>query len=120
MSDIDAYLAKLSGEQHEALEALRDLIHATVPGLRETMKYKMPTFETTDVVCSMAAQKHHMALYMCSPALVDTYRDKMAHLSVGKGCIRFKKLADLPLETIAELLAACAQEPGYHAKGARM
>ena len=39
--------------------------------------------------------------------------DRLETVDLGKGCLRFKKLADLPLDTVAEILERAAEEPGF-------
>ena len=56
---VDAYLADLS----EALTALRELTLETVPGVDESMQYRMPTYNLAgQSVCAMASQKRYMSL----------------------------------------------------------
>ena len=101
--DVDEYLRDLDPERQAALEQIRALIFQTVPGVSETMKYRMPTYELDDVVVSMASQKHYMSLYM-DTELVAKHQADLSHLNCGKSCIRFKRLDDLPLETIKRII----------------
>jgi uncharacterized protein YdhG (YjbR/CyaY superfamily) len=104
MGSVDEYLAGLEPERRAALSALRSAILATVPGATETMKYRMPTYEVADAaLCAFASQKRYMSLYMDTD-LVERHRGKLAGLSVGKSCIRFRKLEDLPLQTVRSIL----------------
>jgi uncharacterized protein YdhG (YjbR/CyaY superfamily) len=86
-----------------ALEQLRALVFATVPGAVETMRYRLPTYELDGVLCSFASQKHYMSLYM-DVRLVEKHKAELGHLDVGKSCIRFKRIADLPLDTVRGIL----------------
>ena len=70
---------------------------------QETMQYRMPTFELNEVVCALASQKHYISLYM-DVDLVEEHRAELAHLDVGKSCIRFKKIEDLPMDTVRQIL----------------
>ncbi len=54
-------------------------------------------------MCALASQKQYMSLYM-DTSLVEKYRQELAGLDVGKSCIRFKRLEDLPLETVRRIL----------------
>jgi len=101
--EVEAYFQALAPERRSALEELRSLILEVAPDVVETMKYRMPTYEYEDVLCSLASQKHYMSLYM-DTGIVEKYREKLAGLSVGKSCIRFKRLEDLPLDTIRQML----------------
>jgi len=112
-TEIDDYICALSADRREALAALRNFIHDSVPDLSESMAYKMPTFETTDIVCSLASQKNYMSLYVCAVDLVAQRKQELSHLNCGKSCIRFKKFDDLPLDTIRDILVASAESPGF-------
>lgn len=105
---VDAYLEGLAPDRREALTRLRSLVLETVPEAEETMRYSMPTYERDgEVLCSFASQKHYMSLYM-DVDLVEEHSDELAHLDVGKSCIRFKKLERLPLDTVRTILTETA------------
>jgi uncharacterized protein YdhG (YjbR/CyaY superfamily) len=119
---VDAYLAGLAPDRREALSNLRQIILDAAPGAKETMRYRMPTYEYGDgVLCSLASQKHYMSLYM-DTGLVEQHRGELGGLSVGKSCIRFRQLEDLPLETVRvilrETLANAGPEPLERERGA--
>jgi len=73
------------------------------------MRYRMPTYELDEVICSFASQKHYMSLYM-DVELVEQHSDALKHLDVGKSCIRFRNIRDLPLETVQQILKETAQK----------
>ncbi len=102
-AEVDAYIQKLSTDRTDALSALRDLVRETVPQAQETMRYRMPTYELDEVICSFASQKHYMSLYL-DTMLVDRYRKQFGKLDVGKSCVRFKRLEDLPLGVVRQIL----------------
>jgi hypothetical protein len=64
-------------------------------------------------LASLGAQKSHMALYMMSVYGDDklrswfekAYKASGKKLDMGKACVRFKKLDDLPLAVISEAIA---------------
>ena len=103
--EVAAYLDALTPERRAALEAVRALILEAAPDVNETMRYRMPTYEYTDddMLCALASQKQYMSLYM-DPLVVERHREELKGLSVGKSCIRFRKLEALPLETIRQML----------------
>jgi len=63
---------------------------------------------------ALASQKNHMAVYLSGlysdPDLlewfVEEYKSTGKKLDMGKSCVRFKKLENLPLELIGEAIAA--------------
>lgn len=111
--EVDAYIAAQPAEKRETLEAVRALVHETIPGATEGIRYKMPAFLTTDVVCTLAAQKSYFGLYVCNPALLDKHREALSDLNLGKGCIRFKALDAVPIAALKAVLLDAAKEPGW-------
>lgn len=100
---VRAYLEALPPERRSALETLRALVREVVPGAEETFKYRMPTYELDGMVCAFASQKRYMSLYV-EPEIVSGHMEALTRLNVGKSCIRFRHLEDLPLDTIKEML----------------
>jgi len=103
------YLEKLNAERREALSLLRSLIVSTVPDAVETMKHKMPAYNYRDaVLAAFASQKHYMSLYV-EPRTLDGHREELRHLDLGKSCVRFKHLDQLPLEIVRTILTETVQ-----------
>jgi uncharacterized protein YdhG (YjbR/CyaY superfamily) len=101
---IDDYLEALPPERERAVSTLRELILETIPEAEESLRYKMPTYEAAgDFLAAVASQKHYLSLYMNSD-LVAAHKDELVHLDCGKSCIRFKRLDDLPLDTVRVIL----------------
>jgi len=71
----------------------------------------MPTYELEDVVCAVASQKHYMSLYM-DTFLVEKYRSTLGNLDIGKSCIRFKRINDLPLNIVKKILVETVKRKG--------
>jgi len=60
---VDAYIASRAAFAQPILSHIRDLAHASIPGLTETIKWSMPSF-TRDgkIVFHIAAFKEHATL----------------------------------------------------------
>ena len=120
------YLANLPQERREVISAIRDLILENLPeGYQETINWGMLSYEVPlesypDTYnqkplnyIGLAAQKNYNSLYLMSvyqnPAdyqeLMDAFDAMGVKPNMGKSCIRFKKLDQLPLETISRLIA---------------
>ncbi len=83
---------------------MRSLILATVPDALESVKYKMPTYDCDGaMLCAFTSQKRYMSLYM-EPRIVDRHRPELKHLNLGKSCIRFKSIDQLPLDIVGQML----------------
>jgi uncharacterized protein YdhG (YjbR/CyaY superfamily) len=102
--EVDAYMENVDNEAHrEALAQLRVMIHEIQPDIAEKFEYKMPVFDYNGQICGMSSRKNYISLY-CKPEIVDRHRDALGKLNVGKGCIRFRKLSDLPLDTVRTII----------------
>ena len=100
---ITQYLKELPVERQAALGQLRSLINRIAPDASEGMAYGMPVFGD---ICAFASQKHYMAFYVCDLDIVDAHRSQFGKLNCGKGCIRFKRIEDLPMSAIESILKA--------------
>jgi len=68
---VDAYLASLPEWQAARCQELRDLIHAAVPGITETVKRRVqPYFVQQGNVCALLAAKDHVNLFLYDGAIV--------------------------------------------------
>ena len=123
---VEAYLAELPAERREAVETVRRTILANLPdGYEEQMSFGMigyvvPLSRYPDTynkqplaLAALASQKRHMAVYLNNvygdPATLEWFTAAYAasgkRLDMGKSCVRFKRLADLPLDVIGETIA---------------
>ena len=107
--EVDNYLEELDPQRRAALTQVRSLILETVPDALESMKYRMPTYDYGGaMLCEFASQKHYVSLYM-DTALVDKHREELKHLDLGKSCIRFKSIDQLPLDIVRKMLEETVQ-----------
>jgi hypothetical protein len=123
---VEQYLQELPEERRAVISAVRDLVLRNLPaGYREGMSFWMigwhvPLEDYPDTYnrqplafAALAAQKNYYALYL-NCVYQDTARDAWLReefakagkkLDMGKSCIRFKKLDDLPMEVIGQAIA---------------
>lgn len=101
---VDDFLAELPEPVRRDLAQLRAMIHAEVPQAVEGMNYGMPVYKVPGqpILCAFTAQKHYLAFYV--GRVPDALRDRMAGFSLGKGCVRFKKLDVDKLAVLRDLL----------------
>jgi uncharacterized protein YdhG (YjbR/CyaY superfamily) len=109
---VDDYIAKQDAERQAPLQKIRSTIFDLIPNVTETFKYNMPTYELDEVVVSLAAQKHYFSLYM-DTELVARYRQELGHLDCGKSCVRFKRLEELPLDTIQKIILETVEKQAH-------
>jgi len=124
---VPGYLAELPKERREVVSAVRKVIRRHLPrGYREEMGWGMITYtipleqypETYNgqplCYAALAAQKSHFALYLTcvygdlgqEKKLRDGFRKAGKKLDMGKSCVRFRRLEDLPLDVIGQVVAA--------------
>ncbi len=101
-----AYLKSLEPARRKQFQELREIVCKGLPAARETMSYGMPTWEVEGrPLVAAASQKRNLALYFMTENVLDRHRDAFSHLDVGKCCIRFRKLEDLPGPTLKKITA---------------
>ena len=109
---VDEYMESLSDDRRPALEAVRKLCRKILKGYEERIEYGVPTYcKNQRMEVAFASQKQYISLYCLKKQVVDDHREQLAGLSVGKGCIRFKKIDETDLKVIASLLRATALSP---------
>ncbi len=140
----EEYLALLTPERADQLGQLRQVILQRLPeGYVEQIDFGMLAYvipletypETYNghplMYAALASQKRHMSLY-----LMNVYGDNETlqwftagfaaagkKLDMGKACVRFKKLDDLPLDFIGDVIARTQMSEyitGYEASRAQM
>jgi uncharacterized protein YdhG (YjbR/CyaY superfamily) len=101
---VKGYLDELPEDRRKALSKLRTLIRKVAPDADEGMEYGMIGYSMGTPLIHLASQKGYMALYVGGDGPLDSYRDRLGKLNCGKGCIRFRKLDDLPLDVVSDIL----------------
>jgi Domain of unknown function (DU1801) len=125
-SSVDEYLARVPAAHRAALTRVRDVMRKNLPaGYEEGLLYGMPSWYVPPerlaatyngqplVIASLASQKSYMALYLLNcygnPEVESWFSDAFAaagkKLDMGKSCVRFRRLEDLPLDVIAKVAA---------------
>lgn len=103
-SRIDAYLATLPADQHEALQRLRAQIARLVPDAVETISYGMPTFKLNGrFLVSFAGWKAHCSIYPLTDTFLEAHADALKAYRRTKGSLHFTPEAPLP-EALADSL----------------
>ena len=127
----EEYVASLPAERHDAIAELRDVILDNLPdGYVESMNFGMITYEVPLetypdtyngkplMYAALASQKNHFAVYLSGiyqddgrrDAFLDAYRETGKRLDVGKSCVRFRKVEDVPFDVIGDAIAAVPVE----------
>jgi uncharacterized protein YdhG (YjbR/CyaY superfamily) len=121
----EEYIDGLDEPRRGELRALHELIRATVPELEPTMAFGMPGYgpyhyryasgrEGDWFLIGFASNKNYVSLYVTATTpdgghLAESYRPKLPKASIGKSCIRFKRLSDVDTSVLGELFRVAAK-----------
>lgn len=135
VESVQEYLSALPAERKEAIEKLRQTINDNLPnGFEETIGYGMIAYVVPKSIypagyhcdkdlplpfINIASQKNFIALYhmgiYANPDLLNWFiaeypKHYISKLDMGKSCIRFKKLDQIPYQLIGELATKISPE----------
>ena len=107
---IDDYIAAFPQEVQAILQQIRQVIHETLPGLGETIRYGMPTFTLNGkYLVYIAAHKKHIGLYP-APTGVEEFQEAVALYGGGKGTLKFPLDKPMPFDLIRKVARFQAKE----------
>jgi hypothetical protein len=119
----EEYLENLEEPRKSQIETLHNLIRQTLPQFEPYIQsgmlgygkyhYKYKTGREGDwSTIALASNKTGISLYVAvvkdGKYVAENYKEKLPKASIGKSCIRFKKIGDVNLETIREILQEAA------------
>ena len=128
---VEDYISELSEERQEAVSTVREVVLANLPeGYEEVMDFGMIAYVVPLSVvpktynghplmyAAIASEKNYVSVHLmniyASPKtqkwFVDSYKATGKRMNMGKSCVRFRKLDDLPLELIGEAVGKTPME----------
>ena len=123
---VKEYLNELPEGKREVVKKLRQIVSDNLPnGYQERMNWGMISYEVPLtkypstynkkplLFAAISAQKNYFSLYLTpvyqskelEKELKKEYKKADLKVNMGKSCLRFKKLSELPLEFIGELIS---------------
>ena len=121
----EEYISSLAEPRRSEIAELDRAIQDAAPQLKREMgygigygpfHYKYASGREGDTYqIILASQKNYISLYvLCvheGQYLAESYKDKLPKASIGKSCVRFKRLGDVDKEVIKELCRQAAALP---------
>ncbi len=125
--DVENYLNTIAEPRRREVETVREVIRQHLPaGYEEKIEYGMLSYQVPLstypdtynkkplMYAALAAQKNHLALYLCNVYGSEDLRRKLEKgfsaadkkLDMGKSCLRFQTADDLPLSVIGDIISA--------------
>lgn len=114
-----AYIAGLLEPRKSEIKTLHALIRRLVPDLKPHIQAGMIGYGSYHYVyasgrsgdwppIALASQKNYISLYSCMADekgyVAERYKKQLPKASIGKSCIRFKKLADVDVSVIEAII----------------
>lgn len=124
---IKEYFEMIPTERREAMNFLHKFIQKTAPTLKPNFLYNMPGYGSFKYknykkeilnwpTVALASQKNYISVYICAVEngqyLAEKHKNDLGKVSVGKSCIRFKKIEDVNIETLGKIIKLAAKNPG--------
>ena len=124
---VKEYIENVPEERKNTIMFLHKFIQDAAPKLKPHFAYNMlgyGTFKYMDSkktpkewpVVALANQKNYISLYICAldggEYIAEKHKDKLGKVSVGRSCIRFKKIEDLNLKELKKILKKGEKSPG--------
>jgi hypothetical protein len=122
---VGQYLASLPANRRAAISRVREVMLENLPeGYVERMNWGMISYEIPLsrypqtynkrplMLAALASQKNYMAVYLLTiygdpeaeSWFQERYRASGKRLDMGKSCVRFRRLEDLPLDLVGEVI----------------
>ena len=116
---IDEYIASIEEPRKSEIKKLDSFIRKTVPGLKPYFAFNMLGYgpfhykyasgqEGDWPIISLASQKNYISVYVCGADgkqyIAEKHKKDFPKASIGKSCIRFKKIEDIDLDTLAKVI----------------
>jgi uncharacterized protein YdhG (YjbR/CyaY superfamily) len=114
VTTVDQYIAGAPETRRPALATLRELCLDELAEYEEGIDYGMPSYsrDGTTVEVSFASQKNYISLYILRTSVVKANAQLLNGLSVGKGCIRYRRVDQIDPAVVRKLLADSAADTG--------
>ena len=116
----EEYIAGLEEPRRSEIQRLHDLIRETLPELEPNtdggmlgygrFHYRYASGREGDAsLLALSSRKRYISLYvLCTDDgayLAERYVDRLPKASIGKSCVRFKRLDDVDVDVVRELVA---------------
>jgi hypothetical protein len=123
-STLSEYFDQIEEPRRSEMRALHRLISKAVPKLKPGIQFGMIGYGTHHYkyasgregdapVVALASQKNYISVYACASDgkqyVAERRKAELGRVSVGKSCIRFKRLADVDLRALESVVKEAAR-----------
>jgi hypothetical protein len=123
-SDPEDYIGQIDEPRRDEIVALDRLITEEAPALDRHLQAGMLAYgsyhyryasgrEGDWFLIGLASQKRYISLYVCATDgdgyVAESFRERLPEASIGKSCVRFKRLSDVDEAALRELVRDTAR-----------
>ena len=131
-TSVTSYLDSVPPERQEIIRFLHGFIRKAAPNLKPHFAYNMLGYGSFPYknhknetllwpTVALANQKQYVSIYICSVIdgkyVAESHAKELGKVSVGKSCIRFRKLEDVNLPALKKVIQIAAKRPGLTGVG---
>jgi hypothetical protein len=124
---VQEYLVAVPKDRQKVIRFIHDFIRKSAPKLKSHFAYNMLGYGSfpyrnhkkeimTWPVISLANQKNYLSIYVCAleagQYVAEKYKKELGKVSVGRSCIRFRKIEDVNLPILKKVIQKAAKNPG--------
>jgi uncharacterized protein YdhG (YjbR/CyaY superfamily) len=111
-ANVRSYIDEQPSEWQATLKRLRAVCRRELRGYREGMAYGMPSYSRDgQIEVCFGKQARYLSLYILKQPVLDAYREQLAGVSMGKGCIRYQRPDRIDWAVVTSLLSdTCGSE----------
>lgn len=125
---VEEYINLIEEPRRTDIKKLHEFIQKTIPDLKPhllngmigygTFHYKSKSGREGDwSTIILGNQKNYISVYVCAVIngkyVAESYKDKLPKASIGKSCIRIKKVSDIDLSVLSEIMTKAVKEGSF-------
>jgi hypothetical protein len=125
---VKEYIDMIEEPRKSEVKKIDELIQKWVPNLKRHFAYNMIGYgsfhyktrsgrEGDWPVIALASQKNYISVYVCAVKdgqyIAEKNKERLGKVSVGKSCIRFKKIEDVDLKELERVIKEAESSPGF-------
>jgi len=130
-TSVKDYLDQIEEPRQSEIRALHAMITRVLPNLKPSIQHGMIGYGTyhyqyatgregDSPVVALASQKNYISVYVCASEnggyVAEKHAAELPKASVGKSCIRFKRLSDIDLKALEKVVKLGARVMAKSAK----
>lgn len=100
---VDEYITKYSGEMHERMIRLREIILSCSSDITEKISWGMPTFVLRGNLVHFAAAKNHLGFYP-SPEVILRFAEELTPYAFSKGAVQLPLTQEMPYALLRRMV----------------